>query len=32
MIIHRKCGMCQGGCDVKVTIEDGKIKIGRAHV
>ena len=26
MIIHRKCGMCQGGCHVKVTVEDGKIR------
>lgn len=25
MIIHRKCGMCQGGCHVKVTVEDGRI-------
>lgn len=26
MIIHRTCGMCQGGCRVKVTVEDGKIR------
>ena len=25
MIVNRICGMCQGGCQVNVTIEDGKI-------
>lgn len=25
MIITRTCGMCQGGCKVKITVEDGKI-------
>ena len=25
MIINRICGMCQGGCQVNVTVEDGKI-------
>ena len=25
MIISRTCGMCQGGCQVNVTVEDGKI-------
>ena len=25
MIENRICGMCQGGCQVNVTIEDGKI-------
>lgn len=25
MIIKQKCGMCQGGCKVKVTVENGKI-------
>ena len=24
MIVNRICGMCQGGCQVNVTIEDGK--------
>lgn len=25
MIVNRICGMCQGGCQVDVTVEDGKI-------
>ena len=25
MVINRVCGMCQGGCQVNVTVEDGKI-------
>jgi len=25
MIVNRICGMCQGGCQVNVTVEDGKI-------
>lgn len=25
-VINRICGMCQGGCHVKVTVEDGKIE------
>ena len=25
MEINRICGMCQGGCQVNVTLEDGKI-------
>lgn len=25
MVINRTCGMCQGGCQVNVTVEDGKI-------
>lgn len=25
MVINRVCGMCQGGCQVNVTLEDGKI-------
>ncbi len=25
MIVNRICGMCQGGCQVNVTIEDGKL-------
>ncbi|MGN9155196.1 hypothetical protein ACTM9K_16455, partial [Bariatricus sp. HCP3S3_E12] len=25
MIVNRICGMCQGGCQVNVTIEYGKI-------
>lgn len=26
MINHQKCGLCQGSCQVKVTVEDGRIK------
>lgn len=25
MVINRVCGICQGGCQVNVTVEDGKI-------
>lgn len=25
MVVNRVCGMCQGGCQVLVTVEDGKI-------
>ena len=25
MIVNRICGMCQGGCQLNVTIEYGKI-------
>lgn len=25
MVVNRVCGMCQGGCQVNVTVEDGKI-------
>ena len=26
MVIYRKCGLCQGGCQVKVTVENDRIK------
>ena len=30
MIVNRICGMCQGGCQVNVTIEDGILRGGLA--